>query len=350
MSRIWRKRGQTSVMIRIFIPDNTATNGAGLTGLTSASTNLTIAYMRELDGTSTTYTGANIEAQTTIGTFQAPSSSNKIRFKAVDATNFPGLYELQFHDSATAFGTGDISQNIAINIYEATTTALKIGPCMLMISLVPYDPQDGVRMGLTAMPIAAAGANAGLPVVGTQVPNATAGAAGGLAIVGSNMGTVTLADGVAHGGTPGSSTATLSLAQLNVTSDVGDAIVVAAGGAGGRGMLVQGSWAGEGIAVAGGLSALSDVNLFESGVLSASLSSLETTALAQVFTTALTESYAADGAAFTLSQALYMVWSLLAERFIVSTTLTAKKLDGSTAAMTFTLDSATVPTSQTRAT
>lgn len=65
---------------------------------------------------------------------------------------------------------------------------------------------------------------------------------------------------------------------------------------------------------------------------------------------ALTEGYAADGAAFTLNQGLYMIWSLLAERAISGTTLTAAKLDGTTAAMTFTLDDATTPNSQTRAT
>ncbi len=69
---------------------------------------------------------------------------------------------------------------------------------------------------------------------------------------------------------------------------------------------------------------------------------------AAVLTTAMTESYAADGATFTLAQALYMLWALLSERSIASTTLTAKNLSG-TAAMTFTLDS-TTPTSQTRAT
>jgi hypothetical protein len=68
------------------------------------------------------------------------------------------------------------------------------------------------------------------------------------------------------------------------------------------------------------------------------------------FTTALTESYASDGAAFTPAQALFMLWALLAERGISGTTLTASKLDGTTAAMTFTLDSATTPNTQTRAT
>lgn|SRR5215510_5800559 len=52
--------------------------------------------------------------------------------------------------------------------------------------IVAFDPQDAVRLGLTALPNAAAGANTGLPVVGTQVPNATAGANNGLPTVDAN--------------------------------------------------------------------------------------------------------------------------------------------------------------------
>ncbi len=69
---------------------------------------------------------------------------------------------------------------------------------------------------------------------------------------------------------------------------------------------------------------------------------------AQVLTTALTEAYAADGVAFTLSQALFMIYSAVMEFSIAGTTLTCKKLDGSTTAMTVTLDSSTAPTSRTR--
>lgn len=67
-------------------------------------------------------------------------------------------------------------------------------------------------------------------------------------------------------------------------------------------------------------------------------------------TVAMTQSYAADGSQPTAVEILYMIWSLLAERSITGTTLTAKKLDGSTTSMTFTLNDATSPTSQTRAT
>ena len=64
---------------------------------------------------------------------------------------------------------------------------------------------------------------------------------------------------------------------------------------------------------------------------------------------ALTEGYATDGSTATLGQMLYMIWSALAEFSVSGTTITAKKLDGSTTAMTFTLDDGTSPTSRTRA-
>ncbi len=70
---------------------------------------------------------------------------------------------------------------------------------------------------------------------------------------------------------------------------------------------------------------------------------------ADVLTTALTESYAAVGVAPTLSQAVFEMVSLLCNRAVVGTTLTNYKMDGTTPAMTFTLDSATQPTTQTRA-
>ncbi len=69
-----------------------------------------------------------------------------------------------------------------------------------------------------------------------------------------------------------------------------------------------------------------------------------------MLTTAMTEAYAADGAAPTLAQALFAIQQFLQERAVSSTTLTVKKLDGSTTALTFTLDSATAPTSITRET
>lgn len=61
-----------------------------------------------------------------------------------------------------------------------------------------------------------------------------------------------------------------------------------------------------------------------------------------------TETYAAQGAVPTIGEALFMLLSSLTQFDVISTTITTKKLDGSTAAMTFTLDDATTPTSRVR--
>ena len=69
-----------------------------------------------------------------------------------------------------------------------------------------------------------------------------------------------------------------------------------------------------------------------------------------LFTRALTESYAADGAAPTVAQALLLIQQVLTELSISTVTGTVKKLDGSTTAATLTYNDATSPTSVTRAT
>jgi len=70
----------------------------------------------------------------------------------------------------------------------------------------------------------------------------------------------------------------------------------------------------------------------------------------KLLTTQMTESYAADGTAPTLAQALMLIQQSMHEFAIAATTRTVKKLDGSATAATFTLDDAVNPTSTTRAT
>lgn len=80
------------------------------------------------------------------------------------------------------------------------------------------------------------------------------------------------------------------------------------------------------------------------------IAALNDLAASDILTTALTESYAADGVAPTVSQALFRIQQHLGEFGIVGTTLTVRKIDGLATAMTFTLDDATNPTDTTRAT
>lgn len=66
-------------------------------------------------------------------------------------------------------------------------------------------------------------------------------------------------------------------------------------------------------------------------------------------TAAMTESYATLHSAPSPAQALFEIRSLLAEKSVATTTLTTKKIDGSTTAGSYTLNDATAPTSITRA-
>ncbi len=68
-----------------------------------------------------------------------------------------------------------------------------------------------------------------------------------------------------------------------------------------------------------------------------------------ILTTQMTESYANDGVAPTLAQAIFMIQQAFSEFSISGSTITVKKLNGSSTAATFTMDSSTQPLSRTRA-
>ena len=94
-----------------------------------------------------------------------------------------------------------------------------------------------------------------------------------------------------------------------------------------------------------------DAILTDTGTtLPAQISALNDTSVSDILTTQMTEAYAADGVAPTLAQAIFLIQQTIGDFSISGTTLTAKKLDGTTAAATYTLDDAVTPTSRTRAT
>lgn len=80
----------------------------------------------------------------------------------------------------------------------------------------------------------------------------------------------------------------------------------------------------------------------------ADIDALENISVAEILTTAMTESYAADGAAPTLTQAILAIQQRLLDAARSGTTLTVRQLDGTTTAMTIALDDATDPTSISR--
>ncbi len=163
------KKGATSNILQVFVADSSSTTGAGLTGLAYNSGSLTAYYHRDTDTTATSISLANM----TVGTFTSGG------FKEIDATNMPGWYQFCPPDASLATG----ASNVGFHLKGATNMA----PLPIEVQLVSYDPYDATRMGLSALPNANAGANTGLPVVGSQVPNANAGANGGLPTVDANL-------------------------------------------------------------------------------------------------------------------------------------------------------------------
>lgn len=82
----------------------------------------------------------------------------------------------------------------------------------------------------------------------------------------------------------------------------------------------------------------------------AAIAALNDLSIGDVLNTQITESYAADGVAPTIAQALSIIQQNLGDFSINGTVVTVRQLDGTTAAATYTLDDAVSPTSKTRAT
>jgi hypothetical protein len=138
------KRAITSKLVRVFIQDSSQTDGRGLTGLLFNSAGLAAYYIKEGQSAPTAITLVTM----TVGTWVSGG------FKEVDPTNMPGFYELGLPDAMLSTGN---------SVAAMLRGAANMVPVPLEIELVAYDPQDAVRLGLTALPNVAAGANGGLP-------------------------------------------------------------------------------------------------------------------------------------------------------------------------------------------
>lgn len=156
------RRGQGSIILRVKILDSSVATGAGLAGLTSASSGLRISTIADNEASATAYTagGSTIEGIATLGTFAAPTAT-KCRFGEVDATNHPGVYEIQLADARFAVSS---ARSLLVSISGATDAA----ETDAVIPLTDLDPYDAVRAGLTALPNAAAEASGGLITRGSS--------------------------------------------------------------------------------------------------------------------------------------------------------------------------------------
>ncbi|MER9814293.1 hypothetical protein [Mesorhizobium sp. M0129] len=144
--KLQKLAGATSEIWQIFIRDSSSTTGGGLTGLTNASGSLTAYYHRDTDTTATAISLVTM----TVGTFTSSG------FKEIDATNMPGWYQFCPPNAALAAG----AKSCAIHLKGAANMA----PMPIEVQLIAVNIDDSVRMGMTALPNAAAGANGGLPL------------------------------------------------------------------------------------------------------------------------------------------------------------------------------------------
>lgn len=160
MAKVIYKNGVTSVILRVVLYDSTSTTGGRKTTLTNASSGLIISTIADNEASATAYTsaGATIDTITTLGTFAAPTAGH-CRFKEVDATNHPGLYEIQIADARWA-----VSNARSIVITTQCTGAVAVDA---EVQLSAMDLNDGVHGGMTALPNAAAAAANGLLTFGS---------------------------------------------------------------------------------------------------------------------------------------------------------------------------------------
>lgn len=154
-----RKNGATSNIFRVKL--RSSSTGQGLTGLTISSTGLIISTICDNEASATAYTaaGSTIETIATLGTFATPTAT-KCRFKEVDSTNHPGLYEVQLADARFAVSSAKI---LKVNFCGAASLLDR----EVTIQLTATDIDDSVRQGLTSLPNAAAEASGGLFTRGT---------------------------------------------------------------------------------------------------------------------------------------------------------------------------------------
>lgn len=252
-----RKHSSTSNILRARLRNSST--GQGLTGLTEASSGLIISTITDNEATVTRYRAGSSEIETisSLGTFAAPTSG-KCRFKEVDSTNEPGLYELQFADARYAVAS---AKTLRIFLSGATNLLGKEILVQLSTADLDTDAMGALKpntAGRTLVVDAAGLADANTVKVGpsgsgtaqtardlgTSVLLSSGTGAGQVSIT-SGVVQAALADGVSHGGTLGSSTATLALSRLSVVSQFSNTNAVTATGNGtGHGMaLTSGSGA-----------------------------------------------------------------------------------------------------------
>lgn len=161
-------RGQASIVLRVKILDSGVSTGAGKTGLLFSSSGLIISTIADNEASATTYTAAGSTTETivTLGTYAAPTAT-KCRFKEVDATNHPGVYEIQIADARFAVSS---AKSLLVSISGVSGAA----QCDAVIPLRDLDPYNATSAGISRLDaavstrLATSGYTAPLDAAGTR--------------------------------------------------------------------------------------------------------------------------------------------------------------------------------------
>lgn len=143
MAKLSILKGATSVIGRIFVQNSASNLGAGLTGLSNASANLTCTVAREDDGNA-----AGVAITLTAGTRGTWATGSIVE---KDSANMPGIYELGFTNASLAAGSRSSTYYLK--------GAANMAPVVFDIELTGTDNQDGVHGGMSALPNSAIGHN-----------------------------------------------------------------------------------------------------------------------------------------------------------------------------------------------
>lgn len=137
------KKGAVDVSRYVMLVDSA--DGAPETAY--AITSLDLQYTRQRSTPAT-----KVDATALSATNSAHADNRAIE---IDAASSPGLYRVDWPDAAFATGADKVL---------LVVSATGLHPAVEEIQLVDYDPEDGIRLGLTALPNAVADAAGGLSI------------------------------------------------------------------------------------------------------------------------------------------------------------------------------------------
>ena len=188
---------ETSIVFRVKILNSSVTTGAGLEGLLFSSSGLIIGTIADNESGTTTYTEAagNIETVVALGSY-SPPTTNKCRFREVDATNHKGVYEIHLADARFAISS---SKSLLVSIAGASNVA-QTDVVIPLTTTDPYAADFGLALDNTNLAHVDASEKIAL-LAATQtsidaietksdfLPAVTAGGVGGVFIAGTNAAT-----------------------------------------------------------------------------------------------------------------------------------------------------------------